>query len=147
MILSLSHEEPQKKKGASAVFRRFNRNEPVVDRLISGHDSRRGGFRTRKNVMREPFDDDPSQLRPEWGSGRRRAIATIVDGISKEKGATASAGVLVFPGSIRVGFTNPPQSSQSKLLHGPEHGRENNAPPSLGAQTRGGKNPSGPNGL
>ena len=57
-----------------------------------------------KNVMRELSDNDPSQLRPEWRSGRRAAIATIVDCIAKEKGATASAGVLAFPGSIRVRF-------------------------------------------
>jgi hypothetical protein len=85
-----------------------------------------------KNVMRELFDNDPSQLRPEWGSGRRRAIATIVDGISKEKGATASAGVLAFAGSIRGDSQTQPESSQSKHLHGPDHGRENNASPVAG---------------
>jgi hypothetical protein len=28
------------------------------------------------NVMRELFDNDPGRLRPEWGSGRKPAIAT-----------------------------------------------------------------------
>jgi hypothetical protein len=28
------------------------------------------------NVMRELFDNDPGRLRPEWGGGRKRAIAT-----------------------------------------------------------------------
>ena len=97
--------------------------------------------------MREPFDDDPSQLRPEWGSGRRAAIATIVDCIAREKGATASAGVLAFAG-LSGGIHKPSRSPrrvntyidlimEEKITH----------PPSLGAQTRGGKNLSGPSGL
>jgi hypothetical protein len=28
------------------------------------------------NVMRELFDNDPGRLRPEWGGGRKPAIAT-----------------------------------------------------------------------
>jgi hypothetical protein len=28
------------------------------------------------NVMRELFDNDPGRLRPEWGGGRKSAIAT-----------------------------------------------------------------------
>jgi len=48
---------------------------------------------------------------------RHPRCCIIVAGVvpwARSSGATASTGALAFPGSIRVSFTNQPQSSQSE---------------------------------
>ena len=59
------------------MFRRFNRNEPVVGgRLISDHDGRRGGSGHAKNVTHELSDNNPSQLRSVDGGQLSRTSST-----------------------------------------------------------------------